>query len=135
MYEQFPSGESAGYGRAKGFNTFVRLNDRKLFTDEALKDPAVRAFLRAPFSVTYAQFKSSHREAEYFIHKPHLAMTGQVNDIEGRVRRMPRENAKIATLVINHEATLAKHIMRSLIIEDGAAAGQMIHKQEDGDSR
>lgn len=132
LYDQFPRGADHGFGPAEGFNSWVRLNDPGLFTEDALKNPVIQAFLDAPFSVNYAQFKSSHRESEYFLHKPHKAMDGQVNGIEGRVAGFPKENPRIATLVLNHERTLARFITRSLTIEDGAAAGQMIHKEAEG---
>ena len=128
-YERFPSGESVGFGPEQGFNTIIQINDPSLFTDEARNDPAVQAFLNAPFSVSFVQLKSSVREAEYFIHTPHLAMSGIVDGIVGTVARFPETNPRIGTFVINHEATLAKAIMRALIIEDGAQAGSMIHKQ------
>lgn len=128
LYDQFPAGAGSDAGPSDGFNTLVRLNDPDLFTPEAREQPAIRAFLDAPFSVTYAQFKSSHREAEYFLHKPHKSMTGGVDGIEGHVQGMPPD-AQIATLVINHDRSLAKRIMRSITIEDGAQAGQIIHKE------
>jgi hypothetical protein len=131
LYDQFPRGADEGYGPEQGFNRWVRINDRQLFTEEAQQDPVVSAFLDAPFSFNYAQFKSSHRESEYFIHKPHKAMTGQVDGIEGIIEGMP-DDRKIATLVVNHELTLAKMITRAMTIEDGKQAGQMIHKQDDG---
>ncbi len=131
LYDQFPDGASNGYGPDQGYNTIVRLNDPQLFTDEARRDPAINEFLNAPFSVSFVQLKSSHREAEYYIHKPHLAMSGEVDGIVGTVDGFPIENRHIGTYVINHDATLAKAIMRALIIEDGAQAGQMIHKEPD----
>ena len=130
LYDQFPAGESDGSGHAEGFNTWKRLNDASLFTEEALSDPAVRAFVDAPFHVTFAQFKSSHRETEYFIHKPHLAMTGQVGGIDGIVEHISGDEPRIATFVVNHERTLARFITRSIVIsDDGGSAGQIIHKQ------
>ena len=129
LYDQFPSGADDGTGPAEGFNSWVRINDASLFTDVALQDAVIRAFVEAPISVTYAQFKSSHRESEYFIHKPHLAMTSQVPGIEGRVRHISRSRPRIATLVFNHERTLAKYITRTVVISDGGTAGQIIHKQ------
>lgn len=129
LYDQFPSGADDGAGPEEGFNTWVRINDASLFTEKALKNDAVRAFVDAPIFVTFAQFKSSHRESEYFIHKPHLAMTGQVSGINGRVRRVSKKRPRIATLVINHERTLAKYITRTIVISDGGTAGQIIHKQ------
>ena len=131
LYDQFPAGADSGFGPDQGFNSWVRLNDENLFTEEARKDPAVRAFLDAPFSVNAARFKSSYREAEYFVHKPHKAMGGQVPGIEGRVAGFPEE-PRIVTLVVNHERTLARHIIYAMVIEDGGIAGQMIYKQDLG---
>lgn len=132
LYDQFPDGASNGFGPDQGYNRFVRLNDETLFTDEAREDPVIREFLDAPFSVTYAQFKSSTREAEYFIHKPGAAMAGEVSGIEGTVDLFPpqAQQRHIGTYVVNHDRTLARLIMRTMIIEDGDQAGQIIHKQE-----
>lgn len=132
LYDQFPDGASNGFGPDQGFNRFVRLNDESLFTDVAREDPVIREFLDAPFSVTYAQFKSSTREAEYFVHKPGSAMAGEVSGIEGAVDLLPPQahQRHIGTYVINHDRTLARLIIRAMIIEDGDQAGQIIHKQE-----
>ena len=127
--EHFPRGADHNVGPDEGFNTWVHVNDASLFTEEALENPAIRAFVDAPFSVSYAQFKSSFRETEYFIHKPDRAMTGQVDGIEGTVADFPEE-PKISTLVMNHERTLAVWITRSLTVADGKSAGQVIHKEE-----
>ena len=136
VYDQFPSGTSDGSGPDEGFNTWVRINDKSLFTPAALEDPVIQEFVNAPIVVTFAQFKSSHRETEYFIHKPHRAMSGDVSGIEGSVAGISGEDPQtgIATLVINHERTLAKYITRSIVITDAATAddgtaGQIIHKQ------
>lgn len=131
LYDRFPAGAEDGFGPAQGFNRWTRINDESLFTAEALKDPSIRAFVDAPLTVTFAQFKSSHRESEYFVHKPHLAMTGRVEGIEGTVEGISSEDPRtpIATLVINHERTLAYHITRSIVISDSGTAGQVIHKQ------
>jgi hypothetical protein len=131
LYDLFPTGEEDGYGPDQGFNTFAVINDEKLFTEEALGNPAIRAFVDAPIVVTFAQFKSSHRESEYFVHKPHLAMTGQVEGILGGVEGVSGEDPRtpIGTYVINHEQTLAYHITRTVVISDGTTAGQIIHKQ------
>lgn len=128
-YDEFPRGSRIGAGPAQGFNTLKRLNDESLFTPEALEDPAIRAFVDAPFSVTFIQLKSSTRESEWFLHKPHLAMAGKVKGIKGTVSGFRAADPHIATYVINHERTLAWMIWRSLIIEDGTGAAQMIHKQ------
>ncbi|CAN5576894.1 hypothetical protein BH23CHL7_BH23CHL7_10950 [soil metagenome] len=129
LYDQFPRGADEGFGPEQGYNRWIVINDPELFTEEARNDPVVRAFLDAPFMLNFAQFKSSHAETEYFIHKPHLAMTGQVDGIEGEVAGFPEE-AHISTLVMNHEATLAKLETRSLTIADGKHVGQLVHKQE-----
>jgi len=138
LYDQFPAGADEGFGPDQGFNTWVRVNDPSLFTDEAKEHPAIRAFLGldrddAPFlSVNFAQFKSSHRETEWFLHKPHRAMAeGGVNGINGGVAGFPA-NPRIATLVINHDRTLARHVTKAIVIEDGRQAGQMIYKEDDG---
>lgn len=139
LYDQFPRGDESGFGPDQGYNTWVRINDPAHFTEEAKELPAIRAFLGLDredppfFSVNYAQFKSSHREAEWFLHKPHRAMAaGGVEGINGGVDGFPADNPRIATLVINHDRTLAKFITRALVIEDGAQAGQMIYKEDDG---
>jgi hypothetical protein len=108
------------------------VNDEGLFTAEALRIPAIRAFVDAPFDVTYAQFESSHRESEYFIHKPHLAMTGRVKDIEGVVRGIDAEEPRtpIATLILHHERTLAFHMTRSIVVSGDGTAGQLLVKEE-----
>jgi hypothetical protein len=131
VYDQFPSGETDGFGTNEGYNTIIQLNDPGLFTEEARNNPVISEFLAAPFSVSYVQLKSSHREAEWYIHKPHLAFTGQVKGIQGGVAGFPATDQRIGTYVMNHELTLAKSIMRALIIEDGTQAGQMIHKAVD----
>lgn len=131
LYDQFPRGDKNGFGPSEGYNSWVRINDPELFTEEARQHPVVKEFLAAPFSVNYAQFKSSYRETEYFIHKPSRALGGGVEGIEGRVEGFPDspEEQRLATLVLNHEIGLAFRITRSLVIEDGAVAGQLIHKE------
>jgi hypothetical protein len=131
LYDQFPSGDSDGFGFNEGFNRWVHVNDPSLFTEEALQNPAIQAFVNAPFHVTYAQFKSSHRESEYFVHKPHRAMSGDVNGIVGVVEGINGATPRtpIATLVLNHEETLALHITRSLVVSGSGQAGQMIVKE------
>jgi hypothetical protein len=132
LYDEFPAGAAEGFGPAEGFNTWVRVNDASLFTDEALKNPAVRAFVDAPIAVSYAQFKSSHRESEYFIHKPNRAMAGEVDGIVGLVDGISAEDPRtpIATLVLNHEQTLAFRITRSIVVTGSSSgAGQLLVKE------
>jgi hypothetical protein len=134
LYDQFPTGEEQGIRPENGFNSWVHINDPKWFTDEALENPVIKRFVKAPFAVSFALFKSSHRESEYFIHKPVRAMTGGVKKVKsdedaivGVVKDFPAD-ARVPTLVINHERSLAKRITRSLVIADGSTAGQIIHK-------
>ena len=131
LYDQFPSGASEGYGPNEGFNSWRRINDESLFTQEALDDPVIREFVKAPIAITYAQFKSSHRETEYWIHKPQRAMSGGVDGIEGVVDKVSGDDpgTPIGTYVINHDKTLAVHITRTVVISDGTSAGQIIHKE------
>jgi hypothetical protein len=133
IYNEFPTGESESepFGQLQGYNTIKRLNDRSLFTEEAQKDPVINEFLEAPFSVSYVQLKSSHREAEWYIHKPERVLAGGMDGIEGSVPEFPQSDGRIGTYVINHERTLAKSIMRALIIQDGAQTGQIVHKAVD----
>lgn len=129
LYELFPHGADNQFGPAEGFNTWVRINDARLFTQEALRNPAIQEFVEAPISVSYAQFKSSTRESEYFVHKPVRAMTEDAPGIVGKIDRFPTDEPRIPTLVINHEASLAKKITRTIVITDNAVAGQIIHKE------
>ena len=138
IYEQFPAGDTDGNGSAEGFNTWVWINDRSLFTEEALENPAIRAFVdaadpqdgdRVPLFYSYAQFKSSHREAEYWAHKPVRAMTENAPGINGMVEGFPSGGSIMPTLVVNHENTLAIRVIRSVVVADGKVAGQLVHKE------
>lgn len=133
FYDQFPRGADEGFGPDQGYNTFVQINDPELFTPEARERPEIRALLEAPFSLTFVMLKSSHREAEYYLHLPHEAMAGRVPGIVGRVSGFPEAGPRIGTYVINHDATLAKSIMYAMVIENGAQAGQMIYKHPEPD--
>jgi hypothetical protein len=130
--EAFPKGDDEGFGIEQGFNRFVRINDPKLFTAAAKRDKTVQAFLEAPFSVNYAQFKSSHRESEWYIHKPHRVMAGEIDRIEG-VEGFPQD-PNIVTLVLNHHMTLARFITRSVSVvdEEGKTVGKIDHKEDNG---
>jgi hypothetical protein len=129
IYDLFPPGASDGNGPDQGFNTWVKLNDESLFTEDALANPVIQEFLKAPFALNYAQFKSSHREAEYWIHKPARAMTGDVEGIGGTFEGFPDQDPIITTTVVNHENTLAFWVNRTVAIADGKSVGQMVHKQ------
>jgi hypothetical protein len=135
IYErQFPRGEDVGYGPDEGFNTFVQLNDERLFTPEALENPVIREFVSAPITVTYVQAKSSTREAEWLLHKPHRVFAGEIEGFEfsgpdeRRGIRGFDPQAHLGTFVINHERTLARFPIRSLSITSDDGTGQMIHK-------
>lgn len=134
LYDQFPSGADSGYGPREGFNVYRRLNDRSLFTEEALRDPMVAAFVEAPFSVTFLQTKSSTRESEWVLHKPHLAMAGKVPGVEGPVELFPTDHPPhIVTVFINHHRTMARWKQSYIVIEDGKDAAQVVYKQEEED--
>lgn len=127
LYDEFPTDK--GFGPDEGYNTWVRINDERLFTDEAKADPAIRAFLDAPFSVSFSQWKSSQRASEYFIHMPLETMRGNVEGIKGEVD-LPGDPS-LSTLVMNHEHTLAKWVTRSLLVTDDTDCGQIVHKQQE----
>jgi len=133
IYDEFPSGNDDENGVNEGFNTWIQINDASLFREEVLENnPALQQFVNAPFAVTFAQFKSSHRESEYWLHKPSRAMTGNVSGIFGVVPGVGGEDderTRISTLVLNHEQSLAYHITRSVVISDQTQAGQIIHKE------
>ncbi len=131
FYEQFPPGGRHGFGPLEGFNEFVRLNDETLFTEDAKKDPVIQAFLKAPLIISYAQFKSSHRESEYWIHEPLQAMGNGVEGINGMADGL-EPDTRIQTLILNHELTLARYITRSISVHDtkGRSIGQVVHKEE-----
>jgi hypothetical protein len=142
LYQQFPEGREEGHGSDQGFNTYFRLNNAELFNPEALeKYPALREFVESgeTISVYWAQTKSSTRESEWMLHKPHLTMDAENQrragglpadlDIRGSVDRYPGpEYAHITTFIINHEMTMARWKQSVLLIEDGKQAGQMIYK-------
>jgi hypothetical protein len=142
LYDQFPRGEEQGHGTGAGYNTYIQINSREWFREEALREhPALEAFVRTgdEISISFAQFKSSTRESEYAIHKPHLTMASEEDraaaglatdlDIRGDVRRYPGPaEARIGTFVINHQETLARWKQSVIVMEDGAQAGQMIYK-------
>lgn len=134
LYEEFPRAADIGYGPGEGFNTFVRLNDERLFTREALENPAIRAFVDANITVTFVQLKSSTREAEWYLHKPTRVLAGEIDGFdfvgfEGE-RRVDGfvDEGHIGTFVINHERTLARHPIRTMMVTDGEQAGQIIYK-------
>lgn len=146
LYDQYPSGEELGYGRDQGYNGYFKLNDRALFREELLDPgspdyrPDLAAFVRLgeeptdddpfpPISVNVAQFKSSTREWEWALHKPHLAMAGEVPGIDSGIDNFPApDEARIGTFFINHDRTLAIRKLSVVAIEDGAQCGQMIYK-------
>lgn len=142
LYDQFPAGRERDHGSEAGYNTYVRINDRNLFDPAALRDnPALEAFVRTgdEISISFVQFKSSTRESEYSVHKPHLTFNarrakelGELPedlDIEGEIERYPGpEDANIGTYVINHHQTLARWKQSVIVMEDGKQAGQIIYK-------
>jgi hypothetical protein len=130
LYDQFPRGDETGHGHEAGFNRYVRLNDRSLFTDEALQDPAITAFVDADFEVQFAQFKSSTRESEWALHKPHLTLRGEVEGIaipDGTTDHPEH----IGTFFINHHRTMARWKQSVIVMKDSTDAGQIVYKQEE----
>ena len=144
LYDQFPQGKDLPDDRAgtdEGYNTYIQINKASLFTDEALQDKALKAFVdtEEEISISFALFKSSTRESEWALHKPGRTMAvddqkaaGRLPedlDIKGKVERYPGpREANIATFVINHDNTLARWKQSVILIENGARTGQMIYK-------
>lgn len=144
LYNEFPAGAEEGHGTDEGYNTYLKLNDPELFDPDKVNSiPALKEFVESgrEISITFAQFKSSTRESEWALHKPHLTMDkdaarGRAEaegledvDIRGRVDRYPGpDEARIATFFINHDLTAARWKQSVILIEDGQRAGQMIYK-------
>jgi len=133
QYDQFPSGEDIGFGRSDGYNELVQINDRRWFNDDALGNPVIRAFIEAweqeQICISYLQLKSSTRESEWFIHKPHVALAGSEKKT-GIAGNAPGLDAgqSIGTFVINHHRTLALRPVRAMVVSDGSTVGQIVHK-------
>ena len=131
-YDEFPSGESLGYGRDSGFDELVQINQRKWFTEEAQANPVINAFLEAfekeAVAFSYLQVKSSTSESEWFIHKPHVALSrSRRSGIAGAAPGFAR-GQHIGTFVINHHRTLAFRIVRAMAVSDGSEVGTIVHK-------
>jgi hypothetical protein len=152
LYQRFPEGREEDHGTGEGFNTYFRLNAADHFRSELLDEdsdefnPVLAEFVKSgdEISISFAQFKSSTRESEWALHKPHLTMAvdqskreGQLPadlDIKGQVDRYPGpEHAHIATFIINHEMTMARWKQSVILIEDGKQAGQMVYKHPEKD--
>jgi hypothetical protein len=137
LYDQFPSGAETGFGPNEGYCRYRRLNEESIFRPELLNpespefDSVLKAFVDSgeDISISYVQFKSSTRESEWAMHKPHLAMAGEVDGIEGPLDRFPgASEARIGTFYINHDQTLAVRKLFTLLMEDGNQCGQMVYK-------
>ena len=131
-YNEFPSGESIGYGRDAGYGELVQINDRKWFTEEAQRDPVINAFIEAfendQVAFSYLQLKSSTSESEWYIHKPHVALSkSRKSGIAGTAPGFVR-GQHIGTFVINHHRTLALRPVRAMVVSDGTQVGQIVHK-------
>jgi len=127
-YDRFPAGAEMGYGPEQGFNVKRRLNDRSLFTEEALADPVIDEFVNLPFDISYLQTKSSSREAEWLLHKPHLVLAGQVEGIDVTDGRFDHPG-HITTVMINHERTMARWKQSVILFQDDDETTQVIYKQ------
>jgi hypothetical protein len=136
-YDHFPPGEALDAGGDAGFGEIVQLNLRSWFTADAQANSVIDAFLRAfeeeGVTFSYLQLKSSSRESEWLIHKPHLILPGghDRSGIRGKVEGY-REGTPISSFVVNHQRTLAFRPTRTLMVTDGEATGMMIHKGENG---
>lgn len=129
-YDRFPTGEELGYGPDKGYNVKKRVNDASLFTEEALADPVIREFVDLPYDVCYLQTKSSTREAEWLIHKPHLVLAGEVEGIDVSDGRF-HHPGHIVSLFLNHERTMARWKQSVVLSEDGTGTGALYYKQNE----
>ena len=132
QYDEFPTGESIGYGRDAGYGELVQINDRKWFTEDAQRDPVINAFLEAfeneQVAFSYLQLKSSTSESEWYIHKPHVALSkSRKSGIAGTAPGFVR-GQHIGTFVINHHRTLALRPVRAMVVSDGTQVGQIVHK-------
>jgi hypothetical protein len=131
-YEEFPSGESIGYGRDQGYGHLVQINDRKWFTEEAQSNPVINAFLeafeKADIAYSFLQLKSSTSESEWFIHKPHVALSKSRKSGIAGVAPGFQPGQHIGTFVINHHRTLAFRVVRAMAVSDGTEVGQIVHK-------
>ena len=132
QYDEFPIGESIGYGRDAGYGELVQINDRKWFTEDAQRDPVINAFLEAfeneQVAFSYLQLKSSTSESEWYIHKPHVALSkSRKSGIAGTAPGFVR-GQHIGTFVINHHRTLALRPVRAMVVSDGTQVGQIVHK-------
>lgn len=136
LYKKFPSGEKIGYGRDAGYGELVQINDRKWFTEEAQRDPVINAFLEAfeneKVAFSYLQLKSSTSESEWFIHKPHIALSKSRKTGIAGVAPGFDEGQHIGTFVINHHRTLALRPVRTMVVSDGTEVGQIVHKGDSG---
>jgi hypothetical protein len=131
-YGEFPSGESLGFGRDKGYNELVQINDRKWFTEEAQGNPVINAFLEAfekdNVAFSFLQLKSSTSESEWYLHKPHVALSKSRKSGIAGVAAGFDPGQHIGTFVINHHRTLAFRVVRAMAVSDGNEVGQIVHK-------
>ena len=129
-YDRFPAGADLGYGPEQGYSVKRRVNDARLFTEEALADPVIREFVNLPYDVCYLQTKSSTREAEWFLHKPHLVLAGEVDGIDVSDGRF-QHPGHIVSFFLNHERTMARWKQSVILSEDGTGTGAMNYKQNE----
>jgi hypothetical protein len=79
-----------------------------------------------------AKFESSSRQAEIFIHDPVNALLAIDDSIVTNASLDPEflRTARISTFVVNHERTLAKKVIRAVVLVDETSVGVTVHKQE-----
>jgi hypothetical protein len=131
-YDEFPSGASIGFGRDGGYGKLVQVNDRRWFTAEAQRDPVINAFLEAwekgRVAFSYLQVKSSSSESEWYIHKPHVALSrSRKSGVAGSPPGF-KAGQRIGTYVMNHHRTLALRPVISMVVSDGNEVGQIVYK-------
>lgn len=129
-YDRFPRGAELGYGPDEGYNVKRRLNDERLFTEEALADPVIREFVDLPYDVSFLQTKSSTREAEWYLHKPHLVLAGEVPEFDVSDGRF-EEPGHIVSVFLNHERTMARWKQSVILTQDGNETSSVSYKQNE----
>ena len=97
-------------------------------TSPATNSPGWLDFEKERVAFSYLQLKSSTSESEWFIHKPHIALSrSRKSGIAGAAPGF-EPGQHIGTFVINHHRTLALRPVRTMVVSDGTEVGQIVHK-------